>query len=237
MSKLPIYAHRGVITTAPENSIAAFAQALLEHADGIEFDVQLTKDFVAIVTHDLNVKRLTGKNFQLNEVPYNQVRTLTVGKRLFKKGTSLLTFDALLAWLIPLQIPVNIELKESFVGQFAAVESIVKKCERLQHVHISSFHEEILYDVKRINPSLETAFIPKKAYDWANLTEAPHIDVVHANKTRYYKARYLQAADDAGKKLRFYNVTGQEKFLTQPHKTVIGWITDYPYAVYQNSVS
>lgn len=97
MSKLPIYAHRGVITKAPENSMAAFQQALAEHADGLEFDVQLTKDYVAIVTHDLNLKRLTGKNFQLNEVPYNQIRKLTVGKRFLKKGTTLLTFDELLA--------------------------------------------------------------------------------------------------------------------------------------------
>lgn len=58
---------------------------------------------------------------------YNEVRALTVGKCLFKKGTPLLTIDALLVWLILLQIPVNIELKESFVGQFAAVKSIVKK--------------------------------------------------------------------------------------------------------------
>lgn len=237
MSKLPIYAHRGVITKAPENSMAAFEQALVEHADGLEFDVQLTKDYVAIVTHDLNLKRLTGKNFQLNKVPYNQIRKLSVGKHLLKKGPKLLTFDELLAWLIPLQIPVNIELKESFIGQFAALESLVKKCGRLQHVHVSSFHEEVLRDVKRINPSLETAFIPKKAFDWASLQEATHIDVIHANKKRYYKAQYLQAAEQAGKKMRFYHITGQEKYLKEPHKVVIGWITDYPATVYKNSVS
>lgn len=62
MSKLPIYAHRGVVATAPENSLAVFKQALVKHADGIEFDVQLTKDFVAIVTHDLKGKRLMEKN-------------------------------------------------------------------------------------------------------------------------------------------------------------------------------
>lgn len=237
MSKLPIYAHRGVITKAPENSMAAFQQALEEQADGLEFDVQLTKDYVAIVTHDLNLKRLTGKNYQLNEVPYNQIRKLTVGKRFLKKGTTLLTFDELLAWLIPQQIPVNIELKESFIGQFAALESLVKKCGRLQHVHISSFHEDVLRDVKRINPSLETAFIPKKAFDWTSLQAAAHIDVIHANKKRYYKAKYLNAAQQAGKKVRFYNITGQENYLKNPHQTVIGWITDYAAVVYKNSVS
>lgn len=237
MCKLPIYAHRGVITKAPENSMAAFQQALAAHADGLEFDVQLTKDFVAMITHDLNLKRLTGKNLVLNEVPYNQIRPLMIGRKVFKRGHTLLTFDELLPWLIHKQIPVNIELKESFVGQFAALESIVKKCSELKNVHISSFHEEILKDVKKINPSLETAFIPKKDYDWNALKTADHIDVVHANKGKYYRPVYLEAAQAANKKMRFYNVTGKEAFVKNPHPVVIGWITDYPHIVYRNSVS
>lgn len=237
MCKLPIYAHRGVITKAPENSMAAFQYALAQHADGLEFDVQLTKDHVAMITHDLNLKRLTGKKWVLNEVSYNQIRPLTIGRKVFKRGHPLLTFDALLTWLIQVQIPVNIELKESFIGQFAALESLVKKCNELKHVHISSFHEEILRDVKKINPAMETAFIPKKSYDWHNLKTAHYIDVVHANKGKYYQRQYLEAAQAANKKMRFYNVTGKEAFVKKPHPVVIGWITDYPDVVYRNSVS
>lgn len=237
MSKLPIYAHRGVITKAPENSMAAFQQALNEHADGLEFDVQLTKDFVPIITHDLNLKRLTGKKLMLNEVTYHTVRALSVGKKWFKRGHAFLTFDELLKWIVAAQIPVNIELKESFVGQFAALESLVKKCAPLKNVHISSFHDDILRDVKKINPSMETAFIPKKAYDWNDLKTANHIDIVHANKGKFYRDVYLEAAQAAQKKMRFYNVTGQEAFVKNPHPVVIGWITDYPATVYRKSVS
>lgn len=237
MCKLPIYAHRGVITKAPENSMAAFQHALAQHADGLEFDVQLTKDFVAIITHDLDLRRLTGKKWRLNEVPYNQIRRLAIGRHLFKRGHALLTFDALIKWLSDVQIPVNIELKESFIGQFAALESLVKKCSVLKHVHISSFHEDVLKDVKKIDPAMETAFIPKKSYDWQHLKTAHYIDVVHANKGKFYRPQYLEAAQAAGKKMRFYNVTGKEAFVKNPHPVVIGWITDYPDVVYRNSVS
>ncbi len=47
-----IVAHRGDTTSSPENSIQAFQDAILAGADGIELDVQLTKDQVPVVHHD-----------------------------------------------------------------------------------------------------------------------------------------------------------------------------------------
>ena len=44
MSKTKIFAHRGASGYAPENTLEAFALAITQGADGIELDVQLTKD-------------------------------------------------------------------------------------------------------------------------------------------------------------------------------------------------
>ena len=53
MSKQPlIIGHRGASAHAPENTLAAFKMALDAGADGIEFDVQLSKDGVPVVIHD-----------------------------------------------------------------------------------------------------------------------------------------------------------------------------------------
>ena len=45
-------AHRGGAFLMPENTLAAFADALGRGCDGVELDVQLTRDGVAVVHHD-----------------------------------------------------------------------------------------------------------------------------------------------------------------------------------------
>lgn len=55
-----IAAHRGVHHDVPENSVAAFEAAITIGADSIEFDVRLTRDGIAVVTHDLGLERSVG---------------------------------------------------------------------------------------------------------------------------------------------------------------------------------
>jgi glycerophosphoryl diester phosphodiesterase len=45
-------AHRGGAQLMPENTLAAFAEALARGCDGVELDVQLTRDGTAVVHHD-----------------------------------------------------------------------------------------------------------------------------------------------------------------------------------------
>ena len=48
-----VTAHRGYSTAAPENTLPAFQLAIDHHSDRAELDVQMTKDGVVMVTHDL----------------------------------------------------------------------------------------------------------------------------------------------------------------------------------------
>ena len=49
-------AHRGGAQLMPENTLAAFQDALARGCDGAELDVQLTRDGVAVVHHDFRLK-------------------------------------------------------------------------------------------------------------------------------------------------------------------------------------
>ena len=44
MKEVKIFAHRGASGYAPENTLAAFRLAEEQGSDGVELDVQLTKD-------------------------------------------------------------------------------------------------------------------------------------------------------------------------------------------------
>ena len=54
-----VYAHRGGAALKPENTIAAFDHGLGLGADGLEFDVHLSRDGVVVVHHDNTVDRTT----------------------------------------------------------------------------------------------------------------------------------------------------------------------------------
>ena len=58
---MKIWAHRGASGHAPENTMPAFELAWQLGADGIELDVQLTKDGVPVVIHDETVDRVSDR--------------------------------------------------------------------------------------------------------------------------------------------------------------------------------
>ncbi len=54
-----VFAHRGGCALGPENTVAAFDRGLAAGADGLELDVQLSADGVAVVCHDATLDRTT----------------------------------------------------------------------------------------------------------------------------------------------------------------------------------
>lgn len=71
-----LYAHRGLHDNegeAPENSMAAFRKAV-EAGFGIELDIQLTKDKVPVVFHDMTLKRICGAEGSICEYTYEELQ-------------------------------------------------------------------------------------------------------------------------------------------------------------------
>ena len=50
-----VIGHRGAAGLAPENTLAAFSKALDIGVDGVELDVQLSADGIAVVHHDFQL--------------------------------------------------------------------------------------------------------------------------------------------------------------------------------------
>jgi glycerophosphoryl diester phosphodiesterase len=54
-----VFAHRGGCALGPENTIAAFDRGLAAGADGLELDIRLSADGIAVVCHDETLERTT----------------------------------------------------------------------------------------------------------------------------------------------------------------------------------
>ena len=62
MKQMEVWAHRGASGYMPENTMEAFELAIEQRADGIELDVQLSKDGKVMVLHDESVDRVTNSS-------------------------------------------------------------------------------------------------------------------------------------------------------------------------------
>ncbi|WP_347877981.1 glycerophosphodiester phosphodiesterase family protein [Frigoribacterium faeni] len=66
-------AHRGLALDVPENTTAAFAQAIASGARWVETDVHATSDDVAVVSHDPDLGRLAGRDASVRDLTLAEV--------------------------------------------------------------------------------------------------------------------------------------------------------------------
>ncbi|MCH7780363.1 MAG: hypothetical protein IH848_05900 [Acidobacteria bacterium] len=76
-----VIAHRGAPRRYPENTLAGFDQALRFGCDGIEFDVQLSRDGIPVVYHDRTLARAGGGLRRVHQLDLAELRRLDAGTR------------------------------------------------------------------------------------------------------------------------------------------------------------
>ena len=90
-----VWAHRGASGYAPENTLEAFKKAEKMKADGVELDVQLTKDGELVVIHDETVDRVSGEKGFVKDYTLKELKRLNVSKHMpsYDKKTRIPTLD------------------------------------------------------------------------------------------------------------------------------------------------
>ncbi len=159
-SKPLIVAHRGASKRAPENTIEAFKLAYRKKADAVEIDVRLTKDNVIVCHHDRNTKRMTGKDFNIDEVNFNQIEDLIVGQG-FKRFFS----DAKIPKLEKLLKKVS-KRRSLFIEIKTGLEILPHLKTLLETSHVKhknltviSFDEDVLKEFKILFPEIKTLLL------------------------------------------------------------------------------
>ena len=80
--KPKIWAHRGASGYAPENTLEAFSAAQLG-ADGVELDVQFTKDRELVVIHDERIDRVSDGSGYVADYTLEELRRFCLWARQF----------------------------------------------------------------------------------------------------------------------------------------------------------
>ena len=78
--KTKVWAHRGASGYAPENTLDAFRKAVEMGADGIELDVQMTKDGELVVIHDETIDRVSNGKGWVKNYTYEELKKFNFNK-------------------------------------------------------------------------------------------------------------------------------------------------------------
>lgn len=156
-----IYAHRGFSATYPENTMVAFQKAAENGADGIELDVQFTKDGEIVVIHDPKVDRTTNGKGYVKDYLLKDIRRLNANNQNKNINTATIpTLDEVLQWLLTTDLFCNIELKNALILYEGLEEEVIRLIYQYdlgERVIISSFNHYSLVDSFRLAPCIETA--------------------------------------------------------------------------------
>ena len=157
-----VTAHRGYSTAAPENTLPAFQLAIDHHSDRTELDVQMTKDGVVMVTHDTSLRRCTGRDANIYDLTFAQVRELDAGRWFSARyaGTQIPTLEEVLD-LCKGKIQLNIEIKPNAATPELEAETvrIIQEKGFEKDCVITSQSYETLCKVKELDPEIETGYI------------------------------------------------------------------------------
>lgn len=160
--QIKIIAHRGNSSGSPENTKAAFEQAMSFGVDFLECDVQMTKDDVPIIIHDDCFSRVTEKKNlkKINEMDYSEIKKIDLGSWFDKKFSSetILTLEEFLC-LTNGKVGVMLDLKEETIlnkKQVIKIGCLVKKyCNNSNNqskILVGSLKSEILHVLKEMIP-------------------------------------------------------------------------------------
>jgi glycerophosphoryl diester phosphodiesterase len=135
----PVIGHRGDRAHAPENPLEALQQAVALGADAIEFDVQVTRDGVLVVMHDLTIDRTTSGTGSVAALTLAELRAADAGARYTAdqgrtfpwrgRGVRVPTFDEVIE-AVPATLPLIVELKTPAAS--GALHAAIKH-HRLEH--------------------------------------------------------------------------------------------------------
>ncbi len=161
MSRPLIVAHRGASYLAPENTLVSFRTAKTLGADGIEMDVQMTKDKKLVIAHDFVTDRVSNAHYDIFNTDFDTLRQLDFGswKSPDYAGEKIPTLEEVLEIGRDMKM-MHIELKPYFDRDkdFVArvLDAVVNMgCE--DNVVLTSFQYDLLRQIKEQMPEMKTA--------------------------------------------------------------------------------
>lgn len=226
------FAHRGFSGKYPENTMLAFEKALEVGVDGIELDVQLSKDNEIVIIHDETIDRTSNgkgfvKDFTLEELSLYDASYIfkNIG---FNKIPTLREYFGLIK---NKNIITNIELKNSVMNYIDLEEKVlelIKEFKLENNVIVSSFNHYSILKFKKLAPNIkcgllvEGSLINAGEYTFKNKVECFHPNFSTLNNIT------IEELKKNNIEINTWTVNKKEDIKYLISKNIDGIISNYP---------
>ncbi len=234
-----IYAHRGASQYAPENSMEAFQLAYDMGADGIEFDVQMTKDGHLVVVHDEEISRVSDGNGYVKDLSLKDMGQFQFNRTHPKfNGIKVPLLEEVIDHFVQkktksgIDFLFNIELKNnlfSYEGMEEKVLKIVRDKKVRERTLFSSFSHVSMLRLREMEPEAKVAFLYCDGImDIAEYAERYKVNTVHPAWYHLNRKETLEALKEKGIEINIWTVNSGKEIRKFCDMGVNGIITNKP---------
>lgn len=218
-----IIGHRGAAGLAPENTLEALRAGQAAGADILEFDVRLTKDGIAVLSHDYHLLRTNHKPSLVSRLTFSELERQT--------NHHVTTLESVLDEFFG-RIILNIEIKSRKTGEVVAGmirDRYIKRPSDWHYVLFSSFKGLELAHIRRISPHAQLALLHQ--------SENPFTFVAYSRKLRlsaiglhrhYVNPFIIEIAHRSGMLVYVYTINRPQVATLLAAQGVDGIVTDHP---------
>lgn len=210
-----IWAHRGASGYAPENTLEAFRLARDMGADGVELDVQFTKDRQLVVIHDETIDRVSDGTGYVADYTLEELKKLHFNKTHPEYVESRIpTLQEVLELLKPTGMTVNIELKTGINFYDGIERQVLKLVEELgmrESVIYSSFNHASVMRVKRLCPGARVGLLYSDGiWQPAEYAERLGAEALHPSLSNMQYPQLMEQCRENGIQVHVWTVNGRE---------------------------
>lgn len=141
-------AHRGLALDAPENTLLAFAKAVAIGVTHIETDVHASRDGFAVISHDPELVRLTGREGRVSELTMAELRRIDLGH-----GQAFVSLAEALDGFPETRFNIDVKSEDAVVPTVNAIRS----AGATSRVLVTSFSEKRRQAAVRMLPGVTTS--------------------------------------------------------------------------------
>lgn len=228
-----IWAHRGASAYAPENTMEAFQLANEMKADGIELDVQLTKDGEIVVIHDEIIDRVSDGKGKVRDYTLKELKALHFHKTHPEyRDARIPTLKEVLDYVKTTSMTVNIELKTGIIFYEGLTEktiSLVKALGMEERVIYSSFNHYTIREIKKIAPQAKTGLLYADGYiDMPMYGASLGADALHPALYNLQYPDFIGLCRKKNLKIHVWTVNRKEDMKKLCELGIDAIITNYP---------
>lgn len=165
------YAHRGASAYAPENTMTSFRKALQLGANGIELDLQQTKDGKIVVFHDNKIEKKSNGKGKISDYTYKELLDFDFGSwfNLKFKNEKIVLFEDFAKEFLSKELTFAIELKQEGIEKDTL--DIVKKYATHDDIYITSFNFNALKNVRMIDSNIKLSWLIEEKINEDNVSK------------------------------------------------------------------